>query len=114
MTSHDTRAYTAMMAIAQHHRQARTESFFSHITHEWPHFDDITDPALPDTEPARIRIDYNEVRQHETIGYATPDDEHHQRPEPIRETRRQGPQRARSRRLDHNRRTTNNNPENTP
>ena len=49
MTSHDTRAYTAMMAIAQHHRQprtptdqARTESFFSHITHEWPHLDDIT------------------------------------------------------------------------
>ena len=121
MTSPHTRAYMAMTAIAQHpHRphtptdQAWIESFFSHITHEWPHLDDITDPALLDTEPARIRIDYNEVRRHEALGYVTPDDEHHQRPEPIREARRQGLQRARTRRLDHNRRTTTNNPENTP
>ncbi len=120
MTSHDTRAYMAMMAIAQHHGRPHTptdqawiESFFSHITHEWPHLDDITDPALLDTELARIRIDYNEVRLHEAIGYVTPDDEHHQRGEAIREARRQGLQRARTRRLDHNRRTTNNNPENT-
>ena len=121
MTSPHTRAYMAMMAIAQHHGRPRTptdqawiESFFSHITHEWPHLDDITDPALLDTEPARIRIDYNEVRLHEAIGYVTPHDEHHQRGEPIREARRQGLQRARTRRLDHNRRTTTNNPENTP
>ena len=121
MTSPHTRAWMAMMAIAQHPRRPRTptdqawiESFFSHITHEWPHLDDITDPALPDTEPARIRIDYNEVRRHEAIGYLTPDDEHHQRGEAIREARRQGLQRARTRRLHHNRRTTNNNPENTP
>ena len=121
MTSPHTRAYMAMMAIAQHPRRPRTptdqawiESFFSHITHEWPHLDEITDPALLDTEPARIRIDHNEVRRHEAIGYVTPDDEHHQRGEPIREARRQGLQRARTRRLDHNRRTTTNNPENTP
>ena len=120
MTSPHTRAYMAMMAIAQHHGRPRTptdqawiESFFSHITHEWPHLDDITDPALLDTEPARIRIDHNEVRRHEAIGYVTPHDEHHQRGEPIREARRQGLQRARTRRLDHNRRTTTNNPENT-
>ncbi len=120
MTSHDTRAYMAMMAIAQHHGRPHTptdqawiESFFSHIKHEWPHLDDITDPALLDTELARIRIDYNEVRLHEALGYVTPDDEHHQRGEPIREARRQGLQRARTRRLDHNRRTTTNNPENT-
>ena len=71
-------------------------------------------PALLDTEPARIRIDCNEARRHEALGYVTPDDEHHQRPEPIREARRQGLRRARTRRLDHNRRTTDNNPENTP
>ena len=121
MTSPHTRAYMAMMAIAQHPRRPRTptdqawiESFFSHITHEWPHLNDITDPALLDTELTRIRIDHNEVRLHEAIGYVTPDDEHHQRGEPIREARRQGLQRARTRRLDHNRRTTTNNPENTP
>ena len=120
MTSHDTRAYMAMMAIAQHHGRPRTptdqawiESFFSHIKHEWPHLNDITDPALLDTELTRIRIDYNEVRLHEALGYVTPDDEHRQRGEAIREARRQGLQRARSRRLHHNRRTTNNNPENT-
>ncbi|WP_420446474.1 integrase core domain-containing protein [Candidatus Poriferisodalis sp.] len=79
MTSPHTRAYMAMTAIAQHPRRPHTptdqawiESFFSHITHEWPHLNDITDPALLDTEPARIRIDYNEVRRHETLGYLTP------------------------------------------
>ena len=121
MTSPHTRAYMAMTAIAQHPRRPHTptdqawiESFFSHITHEWPHLDEITDPALLDTELARIRIDYNEVRRHEALGYVTPHDEHHQQGEPIREARRQGIQRARTRRLHHNRRTTNNNPENTP
>ena len=121
MTSHDTRAYMAMMAIAQHHGRPRTptdqawiESFFGHIKHEWPHLDDIADPALLDTELARVRIDYNEVRLHQAIGYVTPDDEHHHRGEPIREARRQGLQRARTRRLEHNRQTTNNHPENTP
>ena len=64
--SHDTRAYMAMTAIARHHRRPHTptdqawiESFFSHINHEWPHLNDITDPALLDTEPARIRLDHN-------------------------------------------------------
>ncbi|WP_423918497.1 DDE-type integrase/transposase/recombinase [Candidatus Poriferisodalis sp.] len=120
MTSHDTRACMAMMAIAQHHGRPRTptgqawiESFFGHITHEWPHLCSITDPALPDTEPARIRIDYNEVRLHEAIGCVTPNDEHHQRGETIREARRRGLQRARTRRLEHNRRTAANKPENT-
>ena len=120
MTSHDTRAYMVLMAIAQHHGRPHTptdqawiETFFGHIKHEWPHLTSITDPVLLETELARIRIEYNGVRLHEAIGYVTPDDEHHGRGEQIREARRQGLERARHRRLDHNRRTTTNNPEET-
>jgi transposase InsO family protein len=92
MTSHDTRAYMALMAIAQHHGRPHTptdqawiESFFGHIKHEWPHLDTITDPTLLETELDRIRIDYNCVRLHQGIGYVTPDDEHNARGEAIRE-----------------------------
>jgi len=120
MTSVDTRAYMVMMAIAQHHGrphtptdQARIESFFGHVKHEWPHLNDITDPVLLETELARVRVDYNTVRLHEAIGYVTPDDEHHGRGEAIREARRHGLQRARDQRLEQNRRTTTNNPEET-
>jgi transposase InsO family protein len=118
MTSHDTRAYMVLMAIAQHHGRPHTptdqawiESFFGHIKHEWPHLTTISDPLLLETELDRIRIDYNSVRLHQGIGYVTPDDEHHHRGEQIREARRHGLQRARQQRLDHNRRT---NPEETP
>ncbi|HRD15108.1 MAG TPA: integrase core domain-containing protein [Mycobacterium sp.] len=121
MTSVDTRAYMAMMAIAQHHGRPHTptdqawiETFFGHIKHEWPHLLDITDPALLETELDRIRIDYNTVRLHEAIGYVTPHDEHHGQGEAIREARRQGLTRARQTRLEHNRRTTTNKPEETP
>ena len=121
MTSVDTRAYMAMMAIAQHHGRPHTptdqawiETFFGHIKHEWPHLLDITDPALLETELDRIRIDYNTVRLHEAIGYVTPHDEHHGQGEAISEARRQGLTRARQTRLEHNRRTTTNKPEETP
>ena len=114
MTSRDTRVWMAMMAIAQHHGRPRTptdqawiESFFGHIKHEWPHLLDIADPDLLETELARVRTDYNTVRLHQGIGYVTPDDEHHHRGDTIREARRQGLQRARTRRLEHNRRNTN-------
>lgn len=120
MTSHDTRAYMAMMAIAQHHGRPHTptdqawiETFFGHIKHEWPHLNTITDPIQLETELDRVRIDYNTVRLHEAIGYVTPDDEHHGRGEAIREARRQGLTQARQQRLDHNRRTTTNQPEET-
>lgn len=119
MTSDDTRAYMAAMAISQHHGRPHTptdqawiESFFGHIKGEWPHLCDITDPQLLADELDRVRNDYNSVRLHEAIGYVTPDDEHYGRGEHIREARRQGLQRAHQRRLDHNRRT-NNNPEET-
>ena len=120
MTSHDTRAYMALMAIAQHHGRPHTptdqawiETFFGHIKWEWPHLLDITDPALLETELARVRIDYNKVRLHQAIGYVTPDDEHHGRGEHIRQARRQGLARARQTRLDHHRRHNPNHPEET-
>ncbi|MCC6227061.1 MAG: transposase family protein [Microthrixaceae bacterium] len=121
MTSDATRAYMALMAIAQHHGRPHTptdqawiETFFGHIKHEWPHLNDISDPELLESELDRVRVDYNTVRLHEAIGYVTPDDEHHGRGEQIREARRQGLARARQQRLDHNRRHTTNPPEETP
>ena len=120
MTSIDTKAYMAALAITQHHGRPHTptdqawiESFFGHIKGEWPHLSAITDPVELETELNRIRIEYNEIRLHEAIGYVTPNDEHHQRGEHIRQARRQGLEQARQRRLDHNRRT-NNQPEQTP
>ena len=86
MTAIDTRQFMALMAIAQHHGrpgtptdQAHIESFFSHLKGDWPHLTSITDPAALDTELARIRSEYNTVRLHASIGYVTPDDEHHGR-----------------------------------
>ena len=120
MTSHDTRAYMALMAIAQHHGRPHTptdqawiETFFGHIKGEWPHLNTIRDPALLETELARIRVEYNQVRLHEAIGYVTPDDEHNHRGEAIRQARRHGLQRARQQRLNHNRQTNTNNPDET-
>jgi transposase InsO family protein len=121
MVAADTRAFMALMAIAQHRGRPHTptdqawiESFFGHIKGEWPHLEDITDPAVLEAELARVRIDYNSVRLHEAIGYVTPDDEHHGRGHQIREARRQGLARARQRRLDHHRRHNNPNTEETP
>jgi len=111
MTAHDTRAFMALMAIAQHHGRPHTptdqawiESFFGHIKGEWPHLEQITDPVVLDAELARVRVEYNAVRLHEAIGYVTPDDEHEGRGEQIREARRRGLQRAREQRLAYHRR----------
>jgi transposase InsO family protein len=121
MTAHDTRAFMALVAIAQHHGRPHTptdqawiESFFGHIKGEWPHLEDITDAVVLEAELARVRIDYNTVRLHEAIGYVTPDDEHGGRGEAIREARRQGLERARQQRLEHHRRNTTTHPEETP
>ena len=102
MTADATRAYMALMAIAQHHGRPHTptdqawiETFFGHVKGEWPHLCDIDDPTVLETELTRVRRDYNEVRLHEAIGYVTPDDEHHGRGEQIREARRRGLARAR-------------------
>jgi transposase InsO family protein len=76
MTSEDTKAYMAAVAIAQHHGrpytptdQAWIETLFGHVKGEWPHLLDITDPALLGTELERVRHEYNTVRLHEGIGF---------------------------------------------
>jgi transposase InsO family protein len=110
MTARDTRAFMVLMAIAQHHGRPHTpqdqawiESFFGHIKGEWPHLETITDPALLETELARVRTEYNTVRLHQAIGYVTPDDEHHGRGEALRQARRDGLNRARQHRLAYHR-----------
>jgi putative transposase len=110
MTATDTRQFMALMAITQHHGrpgtptdQAHIESFFSHLKGDWPHLTTITDPAALDAELHRIRREYNTVRLHASIGYVTPDDEHHGRGPSIRRARAAGLRRARARRIAENR-----------
>ena len=64
---------------------------------------EIRDPAALDTELARIRIEYNTLRLHASIGYVTPDDEHHGRGPQIRRARAAGMRRARAERIKQNR-----------
>jgi putative transposase len=110
MTAIDTRQFMALMTIAQRHGrpgtptdQAHVESFFSHLKGDWPHLTGIRDPAVLDTELARIRTDYNTRRLHAAIGYVTPDDEHHGRGPQIRRARVAGMRRARAARIKQNR-----------
>jgi putative transposase len=110
MTAIDTRQFMALMTIAQHHGrpgtptdQAHVESFFSHLKGDWPHLLAISDPAVLDTELDRIRTEYNTVRLHASIGYVTPDDEHHGRGPEIRRARAAGMRRARAERINQNR-----------
>src|SRR5690606_37258797 len=121
MAAADTRAFMALMAIAQHRGRPHTptdqawiESFFGHIKGEWPHLEDLTDPVVLEAELARVRIEYNSVRLHEAIGYLTPDDEHLGPVELIVEARRQRLSRAREQRPDRHRPHNNPNPEETP
>ncbi len=121
MRSNATRDFMIMMAIAQHHGRPHTptdqawiETLFGHIKGEWPHLETIADPAILEAELDRVRHLYNTVRLHESIGYVTPDDEHHGRGEAIREARRQGLERARQERLAYHRRNPNNHTEETP
>jgi putative transposase len=111
MKAIDTRQFMALMAIAQHHGrpgtptdQAHVESFFSHLKGDWPHLTSITDAAALDAELARIRGQYNTVRLHASIGYVTPDDEHHGRGPAIRRARIAGLKRAHAQRIKENRR----------
>jgi putative transposase len=110
MTATDTRQFMAIMAITQHHGrpgtptdQAHIESFFSHLKGEWPLLSAITDPAVLDSELARIRGEYNSNRLHAAIGYVTPDDEHHGRGPQIRRARAAGMRHARTQRIKQNR-----------
>jgi putative transposase len=110
MTAIDTRKFMALMAITQHHGrpgtptdQAHIESFFSHLKGDWPHLTTIRDPAVLDSELARVRREYNTVRLHAAVGYVTPDDEHHGRGPQIRRARAAGMRRARAERIKENR-----------
>jgi len=112
MKAIDTRQFMALMAIAQHHGrpgtptdQAHVESFFSHLKGDWPHLTSITDPAALDSELARIQTEYNTLRLHASIGYVTPDDEHHGRGPAIRRARIAALKRAHAQRVKENRRT---------
>lgn len=80
MTAHDTRAFMALVAIAQHHGRPHTptdqawiESFFGHIKGEWPHLEEIDDPVVLEAELARIRIEYNSVRLSHGVSLASHD-----------------------------------------
>jgi transposase InsO family protein len=121
MTSGDTQEFMALMAIFQHRGrphtptdQAEIESFFGHIKGDWPHLETIDDPAALNTEMARVRREYNQVRLHAGIGYVTPDDEHHQRGAAIRRARRTGLKRARQQRIEHNRNNNHHRPGDQP
>jgi putative transposase len=110
MTAIDTRKFMALMAITQHHGrpgtptdQAHIESFFSHLKGDWPHLTGIREPVVLDAELARVRREYNTMRLHASIGYVTPDDEHHGHGPQIRRARAAGMRRARANRIAENR-----------
>lgn len=106
MTSSKTAEFMAIARIAQHfgrpgtpNDQAWIESFFGHLKGEHPYLDTITDPAILRRELEIRREHYNTVRLHESIGYVTPDDEHHGRGDAMRKARRDGLRSARSNRI---------------
>jgi transposase InsO family protein len=110
MIATGTRRFMAMLAIAQHFGrpstptdQAWIESLNGTLKAEWPHLLAITDPAVLRAELDRIRLEYNTVRLHSSIGYVTPDDEHSGRGDAIRAARRKGLHDAAQRRLAHHR-----------
>ncbi|HYT81451.1 MAG TPA: integrase core domain-containing protein [Actinomycetota bacterium] len=111
MSSGSTREFMAMCAIAQHFGrpgtptdQAWIETLFGHVKAEWPHLEEITDPAVLRAELEVVRHDYNMVRLHAGIGYVTPEDEHQGRGPAIRKARRDGLALARVRRIKYHRR----------
>src|SRR5215211_1556720 len=106
MTSGSTREFMALCAIHQHFGrpgtptdQAWIESLFGHVKAEWPHLNQIRDPAMLRAELAQVRERYNGVRLHAGIGYVTPNDEHQGRGPAIRKARQAGLEQARRQRL---------------
>ena len=90
--------------------QAWIETLFGHIKTEWPHLEKITDPNTLRAELDITRHDYNTRRLHASLGYVTPDDEHQQRAERIRQARQDGLNRARLTRIAHHRNNKPNQP----
>lgn len=117
MRSSKTAEFMAIARIAQHfgrpgtpNDQAWIESFFGHLKAENPYLNTITDPAALRRELDLRREHYNTVRLHESIGYVTPDDEHHGRGEAIRKARRDGLSTARANRIATRRQMRNTHP----
>ena len=77
---------------------------------EWPHLEKITDPNTLRAELDIARHDYNTRRLHASLGYVTPDDEHQQRAERIRQARQDGLNRARLTRIAYHRNNKPNQP----
>lgn len=97
MRAKGTRRFMALCSIAQHFGrpstptdQAWIETLWSHIKTEHPHLLAITNPSTLAAELERIRLNYNGVRLHESIGYVTPNDEHEGRGDQIRQARSDG------------------------
>lgn len=110
MTSGSTAEYMALYAIVQHFGrpgvptdQAPIESFFGHLKGEFPHLEQIRDPAQLAADLERLRVHYNTVRLNAGIGYVTPDDEHEGRGDAIRKARREGILQARTKRIAYHR-----------
>jgi hypothetical protein len=83
--------------------QAWIESPFGHVKAEWPHLDQMRDPATLRAELAVIRERYKGLRLHAGIGYVTPNDEHEGRGPAIRKVREAGLEHARLRRIAYHR-----------
>lgn len=120
MRSSKTAEFMAIARIAQHfgrpgtpNDQAWIESFFGHLKAEHPYLNSITDPAVLRRELDLRREHYNTVRLHESIGYVTPNDEHHGRGEAIRKARRDGLSTARTNRIVTRRQMRHTQPETT-
>lgn len=110
MVSGTTREWMALHSLAMHigrpgtpTDQAHIESLWGHIKGEWPHLEQIRDPAVLQAELERVRVEYNTIRLHAGIGYVTPDDEHEGRGPQIRKMRREGLQAARATRIAYRR-----------
>ena len=110
MIAGNTRAFMAMVAIAQHFGrpstptdQAWIESLNKTIKYDYPHLMAITDPAVLRAELDVVQADYNTCRLHSSIGYVTPDAQHAGRGPAIRAARREGLEKARQDRLAYNR-----------
>ena len=106
MTSGSTREFMALCAIHQHFAVLASRptrpgpgSLFGHVKAEWPHLNQIRDPAVLRAELAVVRERYNGVRLHAGIGYVTPNDEHEGRGPAIRKARQAGLEQARLQRL---------------
>jgi putative transposase len=110
MVSGTTREFMALHALAMHvgrpgtpTDQAHIESFFGHVKHDWPHLEQIRDPAVLPAELDKVRLEYNSVRLHAGIGYVTPDDEHQGQGEQIRKARHEGMRKAHAERIAYRR-----------